>query len=288
MNKNNLPIVRLSHNLYAIGGNLFTLGGAQQQTNVTGQLTSALAPLDPTGITGAIGAVSNVGTGLVNSVAGMFGKEDSYGATLAKGMLDPLSGGPIGALLRKRKADKTEGIANRSASMDQYGAMRSQADPNALGVYAKGGELPRITQFNNGGTHEQNPLGGIPQGMGANGKPNLVEQGETKVGDFIYSDRLPIMGASSYLLPKSYEGKTFAEGSKLASKYSKERPYDPIAKHGQEVVLNRLKQANNEAIQMKEAAEGIMSPQEQQMKCGGHMKKMKNVYAEGGYTFTDY
>jgi hypothetical protein len=37
-----------------------------------------------------------------------------------------------------------------------------------------------ITEFNVGGTHEENPYGGIPQGMGANGLPNLVEEGELK------------------------------------------------------------------------------------------------------------
>ena len=40
---------------------------------------------------------------------------------------------------------------------------------------AEGGEL---NTFENGGTHEQNPLGGIPQGVDENGTPNLVEQGE--------------------------------------------------------------------------------------------------------------
>lgn len=55
---------------------------------------------------------------------------------------------------------------------------------------AEGGEL---TQFNTGGMHHQNPLGGIPQGLGSNGKINSVEEGETKYkfkdGEYIFSNR---------------------------------------------------------------------------------------------------
>ena len=47
--------------------------------------------------------------------------------------------------------------------------------------------------FEGGGTHEQNSLGGIPQGTGSNGKMNTVEEGETKVTiqgeEYIFSER---------------------------------------------------------------------------------------------------
>lgn len=51
-----------------------------------------------------------------------------------------------------------------------------------------------VTMFEAGGTHEQNPLGGIPQGVGSNGKPNLVEEGETKWNDYIFSNSLGFGG----------------------------------------------------------------------------------------------
>ena len=51
--------------------------------------------------------------------------------------------------------------------------------------------------FENGGTHEQNSLGGIPQGIGANGKPNLVEEGETKFEDYIFSNNINMDGTYS-------------------------------------------------------------------------------------------
>jgi|TARA_R110000823_G_scaffold313799_4_gene441841 hypothetical protein len=55
-----------------------------------------------------------------------------------------------------------------------------------------------VNEFEGGGTHEQNPLGGIPQGMGANGQQNTVEENESSYsfpngplkGKFIFSDRI--------------------------------------------------------------------------------------------------
>ena len=53
-----------------------------------------------------------------------------------------------------------------------------------------------FTEFKGGGTHEQNPLGGIPIGMGTNGKVNTVEENETKYkfkdGDYVFSNRIKI------------------------------------------------------------------------------------------------
>lgn len=52
-----------------------------------------------------------------------------------------------------------------------------------------------VTEFNTGGSHEANPNGGIPQGVGPNGKVNKVEQGEVAVkrgknSKYVFSDRL--------------------------------------------------------------------------------------------------
>jgi hypothetical protein len=65
---------------------------------------------------------------------------------------------------------------------------------------AEGGKLPagvylnETNMFGVGGTHEQNPNGGIPQGMGSNGKMNTVEEGEFSYnfedGKYIFSDRI--------------------------------------------------------------------------------------------------
>ena len=77
-------------------------------------------------------------------------------------------------------------------------------------MYVNGGELDR---FENGGTHEENPLGGIPQGIGANGKPNLVEEGETKWNDYIFSNSIGLDGTFTRSDGKSMN--VFKEGGKL-------------------------------------------------------------------------
>ena len=62
--------------------------------------------------------------------------------------------------------------------------------------FAAGGAMPmeQLTEFNEGGRHEENSLGGIPQGMNPEGQMNLVEEGETKFDaeNYIYSDSLKV------------------------------------------------------------------------------------------------
>jgi len=52
----------------------------------------------------------------------------------------------------------------------------------------------KFNSIDEGGRHEENPLGGVPHGTGTNGKLNTVEEGEAsydfKEGKFIFSDRL--------------------------------------------------------------------------------------------------
>tara|TARA_R100000541_G_scaffold50758_1_gene58070 strand:+ start:17002 stop:18129 length:1128 start_codon:yes stop_codon:yes gene_type:complete len=55
-------------------------------------------------------------------------------------------------------------------------------------VTGQSGADKLVTLFEGGGSHEENPLGGIPLGIGANGKPNLVEEGETKWNNYIFSN----------------------------------------------------------------------------------------------------
>lgn len=65
------------------------------------------------------------------------------------------------------------------------------------GTVNTGGASDLVTIFEGGGTHAQNPLGGIPQGTGANGKPNLVEEGETKWNDYVFSNSISLDGEFS-------------------------------------------------------------------------------------------
>lgn len=79
--------------------------------------------------------------------------------------------------------------------------------------------------FNGGGSHEQNPNGGIPVGVGSNGKPNTVEENETSFkldsGKFIFSDRIKLDGGGF----EQPENNTFATGGPL-----RVDPTDPVKK----------------------------------------------------------
>ena len=67
---------------------------------------------------------------------------------------------------------------------------------------SKGGQLnsnvnqSEFNEFNEGGSHQENPHGGIPMGMGQNGKMNTTEQNESSFdfpdGKYIFSARLDL------------------------------------------------------------------------------------------------
>lgn len=97
----------------------------------------------------------------------------------------------------------------------------------------------------NGGTHEENPMEGVPMGMDAEGSPNLVEQGEVIFNDYVFSNRLFADGGllESFNLPKSYDGHSFAAIAEKLGDESKERPNDPISKRGLMSSMSRLQQA---------------------------------------------
>ena len=105
----------------------------------------------------------------------------------------------------------------------------------------------------NGGTHEENPMEGVPMGMDAEGTPNLVEQGEVIFNDYVFSNRLFADGdlLESFNLPKSYDGYSFAAIAEKLGEESKERPNDPISKRGLLSSMSRLQQAQEMIRQSK-------------------------------------
>lgn len=119
-------------------------------------------------------------------------------------------------------------------------------------TFAEGGPL---TEFNAGGTHEQNPLGGIPQGMAPDGRPNLVEQGETKLdsANYIFSDNIKVNKetAAEFNLPKSAIGKTFADVSKLFNRPKSRRETDTIENAAKSRELDALMQAQETQKEME-------------------------------------
>ena len=65
---------------------------------------------------------------------------------------------------------------------------RLYADGGAMGMIPLG-EQEDYNAVNAGGSHEENPMGGVPYGVNQDGSQNMVEQGEVSVGDNVFSDR---------------------------------------------------------------------------------------------------
>jgi hypothetical protein len=118
--------------------------------------------------------------------------------------------------------------------------------------FADGGQL---TEFNEGGTHEESPLGGIPQGMAPDGKMNLVEEGETKLNtaDYIFSDQIKIDKETATLfgLSKGDVGKTFADVSKKVNRPNSRRDNDTIEQVAIQRDLESLMQAQEKQKEMQ-------------------------------------
>ena len=110
-----------------------------------------------------------------------------------------------------------------------------------------------VTIIGNGGTHEENPMEGVPMGVAPDGTPNLVEQGEVKFNNYVFSNRLFATGGllAAHNLPTTYADHSFADIAERLSKESSERPNDPISKRGLMSAMTRLQQAQ-EQLRMEE------------------------------------
>ena len=146
---------------------------------------------------------------------------------------------------------KKANFARNSAKWHSFGG-----DLNTHGSDFTNGQII----VGNGGTHEENPMEGVPMGMDAEGNPNLVEQGEVIFNDYVFSNRLFADGGllESFNLPKSYNGHSFAAIAEKLGDESKERPNDPISKRGLLSSMSRLQQAQETVRQQaQEGQEGI-------------------------------
>lgn len=151
--------------------------------------------------------------------------------------------------------------------------------------YAEGGDMNNggdfsngVTIIGNGGTHEENPMSGVPMGIAPDGIPNFVEQDEVKFNDYIFSNRLNATAEllKIYNLPTIYANHSFAYIAKKLSKESSERPNDPISKRGLTDTMMKLQQAQ-EQLRMK--------------KQNKQFNKNKHYFSEGGpsvYTPDDF
>lgn len=104
-----------------------------------------------------------------------------------------------------------------------------------------------------GGSHDENPNGGVQVGVDEQGIPNLLEEGEPVYDDYVYSDNIvsdkEIL--AKHNLPTRYAGMLY---SKIADSFideAAERPNDPISNNGLNALLVRLADAQEEQKQIE-------------------------------------
>lgn len=114
-----------------------------------------------------------------------------------------------------------------------------------------------------GGSHESSPYDGVQLGIDAQGKPNLVEEGETIFDDYVFSKRIK---ADAQTKKKFHVGKntdiSYADLSKKLEKESAERPNDAISQTGLEKQMHDLadeQERQKSEMQSKKAQEVFAS-----------------------------
>lgn len=188
-------------------------------------------------------------------------------------------------------------LANMS-QRNEFNNKPSQMPNSFMNMGAFGGTLltngaawpTGLIKVGKGGTHEENPKGGVTVGADDQGVSNMVEQNETigqtkmsrgkQVKDYVFSDRLTVPlyskeykegGQMPYEMKalKKYEGKTFAKASEMLEKDSgvNERPNDVMAQNMFAEGGDLLKQAQEkerQKEQLKELMEAIdqMTPEQ--------------------------
>lgn len=194
------------------------------------------------GLAGLSGAVSGAASG---AAAGPWGA--LAGAIVGGGTA------LFGASNRNEKREEAnknviEAITGMNNLLSVKEAQQALANIAAFGGWLNthGGDYSTgLTSFNEGNSHENNPYNGILQGFDKNGVPNLVEEGETRWNDYIFSNRLnlPKEFIKEFKLGNISNNTTYAKASKRLSKESEERPFDPISKRGRDTMLSRLMEA---------------------------------------------
>lgn len=146
--------------------------------------------------------------------------------------------------------------------------------------YAEGGQMmSSMERFNThggffsdgliridaGGTHEENPYGGVKYGTDPQGVDNLVEQNERIWKDYVFSDRLKPSRKmlKEFNLPEKYAGMTFASISDKLSEESESRPNDAVSKSGLNAMMGRLEACQEQLkIEKAEKEQAAMAMQE--------------------------
>ena len=233
-------------------------GGQMAGNTLKGVASGAMAGAK---IGGPWGAVAGAAAGLAGGVAGIF-----TGNAKAKKEADELN-----QLAEKANYTKAATMTAKAGALDQAADARAQAayaaEGGTINPFPSSDFPSPVTEFNEGGSHESNPYDGIPQGIAPDGMPNLVEEGEVKYDNYIFSDRL--MLSKEDKKKYKYKGKTFADAAKAIKKelMIDVRPNDPLALEDLNIKLQQLSNLQEE----KRAKKGLVGENRMTYAKGGHL-----------------
>lgn len=260
------------------------------------------------GIANTVGSQVGSAAGLNPGVSGLLGNTAQAGVGIATGNPMDIASG-IGGMLTSQISDASSIFKNEDATgLDKFMALnpltasltagdlaqkgQRQDDFNTgliernqrLGL-AFGGSIGQggsglLEEFENGGLHENNKFGGIPLNYNEEGQLNTAEEGETKLDDYVYSNRL-LVPKNTAGLPNKLSGKTFADASKIINKPLKQRPNDEITKRTANRNLQLLADSNDNVRVSTEQQEEL------QFRCGGKAYFNGGKIKEGDYELED-
>ena len=152
-----------------------------------------------------------------------------------RGKFTDYCGGKVTNECIQRGLNSPNPLTRKRANFARNARGWSHADGGFLDTNFSNG----INIIGNGGTHQQNKLGGVQMGVDYNGIPNLVEEGEVVWNDYVFSNRLKVPKdmREKYKLHKDI---TFAEAAKKLQKESEERPNDPVSKRGLDALMQDI------------------------------------------------
>ncbi len=112
-------------------------------------------------------------------------------------------------------------------------------------------------KVNEGGSHAENPNGGVQIGVDPEGVPNMLEEGEPVYNDYVYSDNIKanLSVLKKYNIPEKYAGKLYSEIADIFVDEAAERPNDPVSNNGLNAMLVRLADAQEEQKMKKQQKE---------------------------------
>lgn len=216
------------------------------------------------------------------------GTMSPFGNTFANGgniHIKPSKRGTFTAAAKKHgksvQSFASQVLANKenysSAMVKKANFARNAAKWHSFGgdLNTNGGDFSNgLIIIGNGGTHEENPMEGVPMGVDEQGVPNLVEEGEVIFNDYVFSDRMNVPNSMRSSLGLS-KGKnlTFAKAAKKLSKEAEERPNDPISRRGLLDSMSKLQQVQ-ESLRQQDQEENSSI----QYAHGGRMGTLFNGY----------